>query len=69
MATKPKTKEDLPIITTMGIYKTGTGWRFIKLQTQGDKVIKREETDHDTLRAFVFDELKIQCAKEYLKEV
>ena len=58
-----------PVITTIGIYKTGGGWRFTKLQTQGDKVINREETDHDTLRAYCFDELKVQAVKTFMGDV
>lgn len=55
-----------PIITTIGIFKTGSGWRFTKLQTQGDVVVNREETDHDTLRAYCFDELKVQAIKTFM---
>lgn len=61
-------KED-PVIITMGIYKNSTGWRFIKLTTKGDTIISREETDHDTLRSYVFDEFKVQSVKSYLAEV
>jgi len=54
------------IITSLGIYKNKGGWRFIKIQTQGDKVISREETDHDTLRTYCFDELKVQAVKTFM---
>ena len=63
---KTETTEELPKIVTIGLYKNVSGWRFTKITTQGDKVIDREETDHDTLRAYCFDELKIQAIKTYM---
>jgi len=66
MAKAKAKKEELPVITTIGIFKTGSGWRFTKLKTQGDKVVEREETDHDTLRAYCFDELKVQAIKTFM---
>ena len=59
---QPSPKE----IITIGLYKNKSGWRFIKITTLGDKVVNREETDHDTLRAYCFDELKIQAIKTYM---
>lgn len=67
-ATSKESKE-LPLITTLGIYKTGSGWRFIKMTTQGDKVVSKEETDHDTLRTYCFDELKIQAFKTFMSDL
>ena len=71
-AAKEAAKEntsDEPVITTMGIYKTGSGWRFIKIETQGDKVISKEETDHDTLRSYCFDEFKVNSVKTFMSDI
>lgn len=61
-------KEELPTIVTMGMYRDSTGWRYVELTTQGDKVIKREEADHGTRKAFVIDEIKINMVKRFFRD-
>lgn len=66
---KKKIEEELPIITTVGIFKTDTGgWRFTELKTQGDVVVDRIETDHDSYKSFVMTDFKRSIVKNFIKE-
>jgi len=63
---KPSSKEP-PTYITMGIYKEGNKWYFVKHKIKGKQIMSFEKADH-TLRAFAFDTLKIEAVKEFLKD-
>jgi len=56
-----------PEITTMGIYKTPKGYKFIKLVVKGDTIISKEESE-EGMKAVMLDELKVNVVRTYMKD-
>lgn len=65
--TKKATPKE-PEITTIGIFKDGGGWKYAEITTQGDKVIKKDISDHATRKAYVYEQLKIDVVKKYWRD-
>ena len=57
-----------PLVTTLGIEKTKSGWQLVEVITQGDKVVSKEFFQSE-LKSNVMDQFKFRSLELFEKLV